>query len=298
MFYQGMHHATSVDLTDIALEPIRLMVERCDALSGFISVHDAFGYWGGLGSTILQEARDQFRPGEVDTFAFCSVINAVPTTMESHDRVLDEALNWGHLSSQSERFIPLFALQGNSSPPTPSPTHLIDSACMLETYSTGLLYPRIGDKLGNGIPRGTLYTGFGIGPADRPPTNIISLLDFSRPPPAYQPTFELIRMEGEQDTRQSVVIPAPVYRADIERDSLWYSGHSLKDQHLIIHDLACSKVSSSLTLSPLGRSPGATLMRERLLQPLLKDPKFRRRLADDEYEGEQLLESLERISLE
>lgn len=227
MFYRGMEHANSADLADVALEPIRLMVERCDELGGFISIHDALGYWGGLGSTILQEARDQFRPGQVDTFAFCSLINVAPV-VEGHDQVLDTALNWHHLCSQSERFIPLFALQGDSSPQLPSQAHLIDAACMLETYYTGLLYPMMRDRLGS-IPKGTLYTGFGFGPADRSPANITSLLDFSRLSPAYQPAFEVIRREGEQDNRRNA-IPIPLYRADIEHYSLWYLVHSPCDK--------------------------------------------------------------------
>lgn len=39
-------------------------------------------------------------------------------------------------------------------------------------------------------------------------------------------------------------------------------------------------------------------MKGQLLEPLLKDPRLRRKLANNEYEGEQILESLERISLE
>lgn len=223
MFHEGRRHANSIEFVDSSLEPIRLMVERCNVLHGFISIHDAVAYWGGLGSAILQEAQDQFRPGGVDTFAFCSVASAVPA-IDPRDQLLDAVLNWHHFSSQSKRFLPLFAAR-RGSPRVPTQDQLVDAACMMETYVTGSLYPSVRSTLDE-IPTGTLCTRFGVGPADQLPTNIRSLLDPAMSPSEHQAACTIIRSEDRGAGEQGA-IPIPVYRADIENSSLWYPSCSL-----------------------------------------------------------------------
>ncbi|XP_031567453.1 protein misato homolog 1-like [Actinia tenebrosa] len=110
-FGYGQNLYINTDFRDEFENSLHFFVEECDQLQGFQILTDIHNGFAGLSSQVIQDLADEYSPKSIITFGLLPATLPGSTNMKAAHRLLNIALSFDQLSSNSSMLTPLSLAQ-------------------------------------------------------------------------------------------------------------------------------------------------------------------------------------------